>query len=245
MTTNTNIQSLAATLRRIRDGIYRSGSTRGTDDREFSIWPTGLTCEAGEFLYGIVKKENAKRTIETGFAYGLATSFILEGVLHNHAKDRSRPRAPMHVVIDPYQSCDWGNCGLTLLRQAGVDSLVRFEQADSALALPRLVQEEETFDLGFVDGGHTFELAFLDIYYMTRLVRPGGVIVVDDVGLPAVQAAIGFFVRNLNCSCQLPPHSSEARRFAILRTPAAMPERAWNHFAPFWGLFRQQSAAAV
>jgi hypothetical protein len=36
-------------------------------------------------------------------------------------------------------------------------------------------------DLAFVDDSHFFEHAVLDIYYLTKLVKAGGLVLVDDL----------------------------------------------------------------
>jgi predicted O-methyltransferase YrrM len=78
-----------------------------------------------------------------------------------------------------------------------VEDLVEVIEEESQLALPRLVSEGREFDLAFVDGDHRFEGVFLDLYFMTRLVRPGGLVVVDDMWMPAVRTAVAYVERNL------------------------------------------------
>lgn len=53
---------------------------------------------------------------------------------------------------------------------------------DSRDTLPRYADEHpHAFDLVFVDGGHTHEIAASDIRHACRLARPRGLVVVDDV----------------------------------------------------------------
>jgi predicted O-methyltransferase YrrM len=52
---------------------------------------------------------------------------------------------------------------------------------DSTIALPPL---DGSFDLGLVDGGHAFPLPFVDWLYIARLLKTGGLVVVDDINLP-------------------------------------------------------------
>lgn len=209
-------------LLRVRARVYADKQVLGESGRVFEPFPTGMGLEAGLGLRAIVERERASRTIETGLAFGLSTLFMLEATMN-------RPGA-RHVAVDPYQARDWDNAGLLTLRKAGVERLVEFIREDSMLALPRLVTQGREFDLGFVDGGHHFENAFLDTCYMHRLVRPGGVIVVDDVWMPAVRAAVTYFTANLG--------SVEERgdkRFAVLRVAERQPKRTWDHFVEFRG----------
>lgn len=62
---------------------------------------------------------------------------------------------------------------------------------DSLETLPRYADERpHTFDLVFVDGGHSKEIAGSDIRHACRLARPRGLVVVDDV-IPWVRWGAG------------------------------------------------------
>lgn len=215
-----------ARLRELRRSLYAAGQVPGETRGSIAIHPTGLAEAAGECLLALVIREQAAATIETGMALGLSTLFLVEGILNAPAD------APHHTAIDPYQTRDWRSAGLRALRESGVAQFVTLIEDDSALALPRLVSEGRRFDLGYVDGGHLFENAFLDIYYMHRLVRPGGLIVVDDLWMPAIRAAVSYATLNLGLTREDQPDPA-ARRFAVLRTPTAPVSRPWDHFVPF------------
>lgn len=55
----------------------------------------------------------------------------------------------------------------------------------------------DTLDAAFVDGSHRFHEVFVDLYFLRKLVRPGGLIILDDATLPSVSAAIRYFDLNL------------------------------------------------
>jgi hypothetical protein len=101
------------------------------------------------------------------------------------------------VAIDPFQATRFSGCGLQFLEDAGVSGLVEHRAERSEVALPRLLGEGRTFDLAFVDGDHRFDGVFVDLFYLGRLVRPGGVVFLDDYQLPAVERAASFFLANL------------------------------------------------
>jgi predicted O-methyltransferase YrrM len=66
----------------------------------------------------------------------------------------------------------------------------------SSTALPQLVEEKFTADAAFVDGSHRFNEAFVDLYFL-RKIRPGGLIIVDDYGWPAVRTAARYYETNM------------------------------------------------
>ena len=68
----------------------------------------------------------------------------------------------------------------------------------SELALPGLLREGQCFDLAFIDGLHTADQTLLDFYFLDRMLRVGGVIVIDDVNSPAVNKAAHYFSKYPN-----------------------------------------------
>jgi predicted O-methyltransferase YrrM len=194
----------------------------------FDAWPAGITADSGATLASMVAGEKATRCIETGFALGFSTSFILEGMLNANPEAEIR-----HVVVDPFQRASWDNAGLMLMKRLGLSELALLLEEDSLIALPRLISEHQRFDFGFVDGSHYFEHAFCDTLYMTRLVRPTGLIVLDDYWMPAVKAAVNFFTRNLGLVHENKNDQTPSRRFAVLRQPERDIQRKWDHFEPF------------
>jgi predicted O-methyltransferase YrrM len=210
----------------VLDSAYERGWVRGAGERKLETFPTGMTQAAGTSLRSIVQAEGARTTLETGFALGLSTLWIMGGTLAGGGDVR-------HVAVDPYQRSDWHDTGLLAVAQAGLGSIVEHVAEDSATFLPRLVTQKRVFDFMFVDGGHWFENAFLDLYFGTRLVKPGGLVVIDDLWMPAVQHAVSYFEKNLGLVRESRLDLPESRRFAILRTPTTKVRREWDHFEPF------------
>ena len=84
-----------------------------------------------------------------------------------------------------------------MLEEAGVRQLVEHHTEFSEIALPQFLKEGRSFDLGFVDGNHRFDAVFLDLFYLGRLVRRGGILILDDYNMPGIRRAVSFFVTNL------------------------------------------------
>lgn len=209
----------------ILEAAYTRGWLPGDNGKQIPTFPSGMTRRAGAALADIVRAQGARRTLETGLALGLSTLWIL-------SVTGEGATGTIHTAVDPFQKKDWKNSGLRTLEDAGVRGLVEFVELDSALALPQFAREGRRYDLAFVDGGHLFENAFTDILFAARLVRPGGLVVVDDVWMPAVRWAISYFQTNAGLVREAPP-SEPGTRFALLRVPEKAPERRWDHFVPF------------
>jgi hypothetical protein len=69
--------------------------------------------------------------------------------------------------------------------------------APSSIALPQLVAEGLAADAAFVDGSHRFHDVFVDLYFLRKVVRPGGLIVLDDAWAPSVRTAVHYYEQNL------------------------------------------------
>jgi predicted O-methyltransferase YrrM len=221
----------------VLERAYERGSVPDSSGTELPLAPHSIELEDGRALRDLAIAEEAERTIEVGLALGMSALFFVEAVSE---------RGGRHVAIDPFQAESWNGAGLRTLREAGVGEVVEVIEEESQIALPRLVAEGRGFDFAFVDGDHRFEGAFLDIYFMTRLVRPGGLVVVDDMWLPAVRTAVAYGERNLGLELEpeaLPDGFRWRRRLgrgvpggtgdtAVLRLPPERPELRWDEFVP-------------
>jgi predicted O-methyltransferase YrrM len=174
-----------------------------------------------------VRRERASRTLEIGLGYGVAALFVCEGLLQNGASDAR------HVTIDPYQETRFGGVALQLLDEAGVRDLVELHGEESQLALPRLVAERRTFDIAVVDANHRFDGVFVDLVYLARLVRPGGIVLVDDYQLPSVARAVSFFLTNRGWTLEEISTEDALHNWAVLRTSTEPDERRYDEFVDF------------
>ena len=149
-------------------------------------------------------------------------------------------RRPLHVIIDPLQATEWSNVGWQMLRSAGLDAIARLVLQPSSLALPRLVAEGVTADAAFVDGSHRFHEVFVDLYFLRKIVRPGGLVVLDDHWWPSVRTAERYF--EVNMGWRVVPGAFDhgtvdqetgRARVRALRLPDPPFEPAFERFQPF------------
>jgi predicted O-methyltransferase YrrM len=222
------------------EAAYTRGAVPTRDGDPMSLAPHSLNQHAGEALRDLATAERAERTIEVGLALGMSALFMSAAVL---------PRGGRHVAIDPFQQESWKGAGLRTLRDAGVYEIVEVIEEESQLALPRLLAEGRRFDFAFIDGDHRFEGVFVDLYFMTRLIEPGRLVVVDDMWMPSVRTAVAYVERNLGASLEpdaLPNGFRWRRRpmkrgvaggrgdMAVLRLPSEPTKPRWDAFvAPY------------
>jgi predicted O-methyltransferase YrrM len=139
----------------------------------------------------------------------------------------------LHVAIDPNQATRFADCGLQFLDDAGLRNIVEHRSEESQIVLPRLLNDRRQFDLAFVDGNHRFDGVFVDLVFLRRLVRPGGIVIVDDYQLPSVTKAVLFCVTNLGWTIEELTTTDERHHWAVLRTGSHADTRSFDHFVEF------------
>jgi predicted O-methyltransferase YrrM len=192
--TMTMVESSGGAVReRIRasiDQLYREGVVYGEDGFSKSLYPTSVTPGRGKFLGDLVRGLEPASTIEVGMGWGLSTLHILEAMVENGGV-----RQP-HIIMDPFQQRAYHNVALLVLREAGADQFIDYHSEPSEIFLPKLVEQGRQFDFAFIDGDHRFDGAFVDVVFVNKLLKPGGVMAVDDTELDAVHLACRFAETN-------------------------------------------------
>jgi predicted O-methyltransferase YrrM len=188
-------------------------------------------CDA---LRDLLIAEGVETIVEIGLAYGSSALAIGEALVSTGA------RRPLHVVIDPLQASEWSNVGWELLRSAGLDSIARLVPQPSSVALPQLIAEGLTADAAFVDGSHRFHEVFVDLYFLRKVVRPGGIVALDDHWWPSVRTAARYFEVNLGWRVVsgafdggTVDQETGRGRARALRLPDPPFEPAFERFRPF------------
>ncbi len=143
-----------------------------------------LPAEEGRVLQHWFRESSASRVLEIGCAYGISSLYLCEVMAERDVG--------CYHVIDAFQSSEWRNVGLGHLQRARPEGGFEFHEELSELCLPRLLAQGEHYDFAFVDGWHTFDQVMLEFYYINRMLAPGGIVVFDDVHLPALQKVLAY-----------------------------------------------------
>lgn len=216
-----DIEERLARVRAVRTRLHEEGPTHvrpyAGDFERVALPPQDCTT-----LRDALIAEQARVVIEVGLAYGSSALAIGEALLHREATGIS------HVLIDPYQESAYANVGWEALSAAGLAESSMLIREPSSIALARLAGEGFTADAAFVDGSHRFHEVFVDLYYMRKLVRPGGVVILDDAAWPSVAAALRYYDSNLGW-----PREPLDGRLEARRLPEESIEPAFTDFTPF------------
>jgi predicted O-methyltransferase YrrM len=151
------------------------------EEPELGVWSTDREC----YLLLADHASFGARTLETGS--GLSTIlFAAVGARHTCV---TPSQAEADRILAYCTDHDIDTASLT------------FEIGCSDEVLPRL-PHEPSLDLVLIDGNHGFPTPMLDWYYAGSLLRAGGLLVIDDVQLPAVAHLRGFIDRDPRWSAE-------------------------------------------
>jgi predicted O-methyltransferase YrrM len=225
-----------ARLRAHRKSVYESGQLLSQSGKVVEVWPQGITADRGEALRNYARSVHAKKILEIGLGMGLSTTFLIEaGLMAMADANELLGETPIVTSFDPDQTRYMDDVALKHLQDADLMNYVRFMPESSQLGLPRLILARESFDFAFVDGDHHFDGAFVDVYFALKAVRDGGLVVLDDAWMPAVQKCVKFFVSNGVCEYVSAWPSEDKQRLIALRPlpKVDFERRAWDHFVDF------------
>jgi predicted O-methyltransferase YrrM len=176
-----------------------------------------------DVLRDLLIAEKARVVIEIGLAYGSSALAISEAlVAQGHTDAR-------HVIIDAFQH-HFQQAGWDAIASAGLTHLCTLLTDRSQLALPRLVTEDFIADAAFVDGSHNFHNVFVDLYFLGELVRPGGLLILDDCEWPSVATAVRYFEVNTGWRQEA---IGQPTRLRAVRLPNPRVEPTFESFKPF------------
>jgi predicted O-methyltransferase YrrM len=230
----------------VLERLYREKMVVHRDGKRRPLCPPGITPEKGEYLFRLVRDLRPRHTLEIGFAYGVSTLFIAEALRQNGSGH--------HVVIDPNEHRLFDGLGLAHVTEAGLLPWVTFYEEPAELCLPRLVAEGLHVDFAFNDSGHLFDHVITEFLFVARLLRSGGLLVFDDVRMPAIDYACRFittnrrdfadalapasggFLRGLLKPGPVPPPPTAAAGAPVMRVFRKVLDddaRKWNEFEPF------------
>lgn len=133
----------------------------------------------GRLLSKVFESVQPSVSLEVGFAYGVSTLFVCDELAR-------LGRPARHIVLDPFQQSAWKGIGSRNVRRAGYSKFVELHEERSELALPRLLSDRTVLDVAVIDGWHTFDHALVDFFYINKMLRVGGVVVLDDASYGSV-----------------------------------------------------------
>ena len=192
------------------------------------------------FLYWLVRKLNPKTIVQTGVCNGLSSAFMMLGLIKNGSEGRLRviDLPPVFSATDSAWTTKDKVYGVVIPEGKSSGWMVpdayrdRFEvwTGDAKALLPKMVDNVDSIDLFYHDSDHTYDHMMFEFREAKRKLRPGGLIVGDDVswnasvwdfadqyGVPSYnfKGAVGvaFFKTALSRPCSRPEFGSNSFRY--------------------------------
>jgi predicted O-methyltransferase YrrM len=138
----------------------------------FQSWPSHslMSDEGRATLYALIRMMRPSVVVEVGTLFAGTTQVMARALWENGS-------GVVHTT-DPFGA---DRCpGIIDAWPRELQALTTFYPLNSMAFFERLAQQRVVPDLVFVDGNHDFEFALFDLQSAARLIRPGGVVIVDD-----------------------------------------------------------------
>ncbi len=172
----------------ILQDMFESYTVLDADNQSIDM-ASNISADNANRLYTAVKTYKPKFMLEIGLAYGISALAILTAMKENNNNARL-------ISIDPYQQESWQDIGLLNIQRSGLDSYHQFLREPDYLVLPRLLTENNSFDMAYIDGWHLLDYVMLDFFFADKMLKVNGVIGFNDTPRPGVKQTIQFLQNN-------------------------------------------------
>ena len=169
----------------IADEIIQSGKVTDNQGKEYPLH-SHTSKNQCRFLQKVISEIDAKICLEIGLAYGISALHICEAI--------QKKTGRIFYTIDPFQKI-WNYIGINNLEKANTLSFVNFYEDFSHNVLPKLMIKGVKIDFAYVDTSKLFDVVFVDAYYLSLMLRIGGVMIFDDCVYPGVRKLIRYLTK--------------------------------------------------
>ena len=138
----------------------------------FSLYPgrSFMSDHSRAVLYSLVRMMRPQLVAEIGTLHAGTTEVFARALWENGG-------GVVHTA-DPYGG---DRCPAIIAQwPAELQRHAQFHAKSSMDFFARMVLESKTFDLVLIDGNHDYEYALFDLQMAARLIRPGGIVVMDN-----------------------------------------------------------------
>jgi predicted O-methyltransferase YrrM len=160
------------------------------NNNQFYILNSNINIKEGIMLYNLIKLHKPKKLIEIGFACGVSTAFMLCAMTK---KDKL-------YSIDPFQKIQWDKFGLIVANEVMKEQKLTSKNHEwiGAYSGTYFENTTETYDLVFIDGDHSYKGTMIDLLGANKVLKKGGLLVIDDVLHNDVRNALRDFLKKQN-----------------------------------------------
>jgi predicted O-methyltransferase YrrM len=202
--------------------LYAGGCHLGTDGHLHEVdTQVRIGQEQGQIIAALHGQLRPTLSVEIGLAYGFSTLFILDSM--------RRGQYGRHIAIDPGADYYWHGIGLQAVKETGLSERFTWIKAPSHEAFPQLLARGDRAQFVYIDGAHLFDYALVDFFLSDKILDIDGLIVFDDLWLPAIKRLVSFVSTNAPWYRRIDANCDNLAVFKKVGSDA----RAWDHFEDF------------
>lgn len=160
------------------------------NNNQLYILNSNININEGLMLYNLIKIHKPKKLIEIGFACGVSTAFMLCAMTK---KDKL-------YSIDPFQKIQWDKFGLIVANEVIKEQKLTSKNHEwiGDYSGTFFENTKETYDLVFIDGDHSYKGTMIDLLGANKVLKKGGLLIIDDVLHNDVKNALFDFLKKQN-----------------------------------------------
>ena len=205
------------------------------------LFPVSINWRQGLYLSELLRRLQPKNILELGSGHGVAALWIQSAI----------PTATKHISVDPWTEYPQE---IRIALKKTNHTLITTHTSQEYLANLGKKSLKTYPDIIVADGDERFDGCMADLYFATKLLRPGGHLVVRNSWNPSVRLALRFAITNLPYRLEGVPnfvhwwikhlsrfglgwvlfHTTRhyTAEWCVLQKTAA-DTRPWNHFRQF------------
>ena len=167
--------------------VLDSGRISDEHGQSYPITEISIPAAEGRYIQQLIREQKPKVTLEIGCAFGVSSLFICEAL-----RDVGGTK---HIMIDTWPEAS--RVATAHLDKAGFGGLYELHLRRSFEALPELLANGVKIDFALIDGMHTFDYVLVDFFLVDKILKPGGIVLMDDYPWPAIYKVCRYVAANL------------------------------------------------
>jgi predicted O-methyltransferase YrrM len=155
------------------------------------------------FIYKLSRQTNALNILEIGCATGVSGMILADSI--GKTLVQNPESSGILTSIDPYQQTQWKSFGkhnidnvILPYKRHGINLSHNLVEVTFDPALKQMIDNNIKYDMILIDGAHNYKDVLYDIKHSNKLIKNGGIIVLDDVRHYDVAKALNKFLITCN-----------------------------------------------
>jgi predicted O-methyltransferase YrrM len=172
---------------------------------------TPIKSPEGDFIRKLISKNKLNKCLEIGMEHGIITMYILLALQDIKNKNKQL------ISIDPYQSTQWSNYGINLVKSIGLGKYHKLLENKTTNILPKMLENKDKFDFIIINNWHTFDTSVLEFYYSSLILNTNGYIIIMNILYPGLNKLVKYLENNYKHFMRIYPAPNDFAVFQKLK----------------------------